>query len=288
MKYTYYPGCFLKGTGEPIGASLLAVFEALGHSLEELDDWNCCGATTYSSIDQAQAMALAARSLCLAEKENVGELLAPCSACYFVLRRVDDHRVRYPELMGQVLGVLRDMDLNYEGNVTVRHPLDVLYDDIGVEEIKKHVSWQPDGLRVGCYYGCLYSRPYGTPEEWRFPTKMDDLFSELGVEVVDFPLRTRCCGGSLATSSEDVGQRLVYLLLHEARRVGADMLVTLCPLCQFNLEAYQRAAGKRFGEDVKMPVLYFTQLLGLLLGIPQEKLGLQRLLVAPPAALLGA
>jgi len=288
MTYTYFPGCFLKGTGEPIGASVIAVFEALGHGLEELDDWNCCGATTYSSIDQTQALALAARNLSLAEKGNAGDLLTPCSACYFVLRRVDDYRVRYPELMGQVLGVLHDMDLDYEGNVTVRHPLDVLCDDIGVEEIKKHVSWQPNGLRVGCYYGCLYSRPYGTPEEWRFPTKMDDLFSELGVEVVDFPLKTRCCGGSLTTSVEDVGQRLVYLLLHEARRVGADMLVTICPLCQFNLEAYQRAAGKRFGEDIRMPVLYFTQLLGLLLGIPQEKLGMQRLLIAPPAALLGA
>jgi heterodisulfide reductase subunit B len=190
--------------------------------------------------------------------------------------------------MGRVLGALHDMGLDYQGNVGVRHPLDVLHDDIGVEEIKKHVTRDLSGVRVGCYYGCLYSRPYGTPEEWRFPTKMDDLFSGLGVEVVDFPLRTRCCGGSLTASVEDVGQRLVYVLLQEARRVGADMLVTLCALCQFNLEAYQRAAGKRFGEDVRMPVLYFTQLLGLLMGIPEDKLGLQRLLVAPPAALLGA
>jgi heterodisulfide reductase subunit B len=288
MSYTYYPGCFLNGTGKPGGESLTAVFEALGHGLKELDDWNCCGATTYYSIDQTQAMALAARSLSLAEKENVGDLLAPCSACYFVLKRVDDFRARYPELMGQVLGVLRDMGLDYKGNVRVRHPLDVLHDDIGVEEIKKHLKRGPNGVRIGCYYGCLYSRPYGTPEEWRFPTKMDDLFSGLGVEVVDFSLRTRCCGGSLTGTVEDVGQRLVYLLLHEARRTGADMLVTLCALCQFNLEAYQRAAGKHFGEDVRMPVLYFTQFLGLLMGIPEKKLGLQRLFVAPPAALLGA
>lgn len=288
MTYTFFPGCFLSGSGKPGGESLSAVFAALGHGLEELEDWNCCGATTYYSIDQTQAMALAARNLCLAEKGNVADLVAPCSACYFVLRRVDDFRARYPELMGRVLGALHDMGLDYQGKVEVRHPLDVLYDDIGVEEIKKHVKRDLSGVRVGCYYGCLYSRPYGTPEEWRFPTKMEDLFSGLGVEIVDFPLRTRCCGGSLTASVEDVGQRLVYVLLEEARRVGADVLVTLCALCQFNLEAYQRAAGKRFGEDVRMPVLYFTQLLGLLMGIPEDKLGLQRLLVAPPAALLGA
>jgi heterodisulfide reductase subunit B len=288
MTYTYYPGCFLKGSGKPIGESLIAVFETLGHGLEELGDWNCCGATTFYGIDQAQAVALAARSLGLAEKENVGDLVAPCSACYSVLQRVNDFRTRYPEFMGRVLGVLHDMGLDYGGNVRVRHPLDVLHDDIGVEEIKKHVERGPNGVRIGCYYGCLYSRPYGTPEEWYSPTKMDDLFSGLGVEVVDFPLRTSCCGGSLATSVEDVGQRLVYQLLHEARRAGADMLVTPCGLCQFNLEAYQRAAGKHFGEDVRMPVLYFTQFLGFLMGIPEEKLGLQRLFVAPPAALLGA
>ncbi len=288
MSYTYYPGCSLKGIGKVYEESLLAVFEALGHSLDELDDWNCCGATTYMGIDQTQALALAARNLSLAENEKLKDLVAPCNACYFVLRRVDDYRARYPELMNRVLGVLRDMGLDYQGRVRVRHPLDVLFDDIGVEEIKKHVKRDLKGVRVACYYGCLYSRPYGTPEEWRFPSKMDDMFSALGVEVVDFALRTRCCGGSLTGTVEDVGQRLVYVLLREAKRSKADMLVTMCGLCQFNLEAYQRAAGKHFGEDVRMPVLYFTQLLGMLLGLPEKKLGLHRLFVPPPAALVPA
>ncbi|HLA80600.1 MAG TPA: heterodisulfide reductase-related iron-sulfur binding cluster, partial [Thermoleophilia bacterium] len=136
-----------------------------------------------------------------------------------------------------------------------------------------------------CYYGCLYSRPYGAVGERRFPTKMEDMFSALGIEVVDFPLRTKCCGGSLTGTVEDVGTRLVYLLLHEAKRLKADMLVTLCSLCQFNLEAYQNAAGKRFAEDVTIPVLYFAQLLGQLMAIPDKELGLQRLFVPPPQAL---
>jgi heterodisulfide reductase subunit B len=288
MSYTYYPGCSLKGTGKHGEESLTAVFEALGHDLNELDDWNCCGATTYMGIDQTQALALAARNLSLAENEKLRDLVTPCNACYFVLRRVDDYRTRYPDLMNRVLGVLREMGLDYQGRVRVRHPLDVLFDDIGVEEIKKHVRRELNGARIACYYGCLYSRPYGTPEEWRFPTKMEDMFSGLGVEVVDFTLRTKCCGGSLTGTVEDVGKRLVYLLLHEAKRLRADMIVTLCALCQFNLEAYQNAAGKQFGEDVRMPVVYFTQLLGLLMDIPAKKLGLQRLFVPPPAALVRA
>jgi hypothetical protein len=174
MSYTYYPGCSLKGIGKVYEESLLAVFEALGHNLEELDDWNCCGATTYMGIDQTQALALAARNLSLAENEKLKDLVAPCNACYFVLKRVDDYRARYPELMDRVLGVLREMGLDYQGKVRVRHPLDILHDDIGVDEIKKHVRRELNGARVACYYGCLYSRPYGTTEEWRFPTKMDD------------------------------------------------------------------------------------------------------------------
>jgi heterodisulfide reductase subunit B len=288
VSYTYYPGCSLKGTGKHSEESLLAVFETLGHDLNELADWNCCGATAYMGIDQTQALALAARNLSLAEKGNLKDLVAPCNACYFTLRRVDDYRVRYPELMKRVLGVLSDMGLGYEGKVKVRHPLDVLVDDIGVEEIKKHVTRGLNGMKIACYYGCLYSRPYGAPEEWRFPTKMEDLFSGLGVEVVDYTLRTRCCGGSLTGTVEDVGQRLVYVLLHEAKRIGADLIVTMCSLCQFNLEAYQKAAGRHFGEDVRMPVLYFTQLVGALMGLPHKKLGLERLLVPAPAALVRA
>jgi len=288
MNYTYYPGCSLKGTGKHQEESLTAVFEALGHGLNELDDWNCCGATAYMDIDQTQALALSARNLALAENEKLTDLVVPCNACYFVLRRVDDYRARYPDLMNGVLGVLREAGLDYQGKVRVRHPLDVLFDDIGVEEIRRYVRRELNGVRVACYYGCLYSRPYGTTEEWRFPTKMEDMFTALGVDVVDFPLRTNCCGGSLTGTVEDVGRRLVYLLLREAKHRQADMIVTICPLCQFNLEAYQKAASKQFGEDVRIPVVYFAQLLGLLMDIPDKKLGLHRLFVPPPAALVRA
>lgn len=288
MRYTYYPGCSLRGTGNDYEQSLVAVFRALGHELTELPDWNCCGFISYMSIDQAQALLLAARNLGLAEKEGIETLIAPCTACQVVLKRVDDFRHRYPALMGQVLGALHNWGLDYHGGVRVRHPLDVLYEDIGVDQITRRVQRELRGLRVAPYYGCLYDRPYGVTEERFFPAKMEELFRALGVDVIDFHLRTKCCGGSLTSTVEDVGLRAVYILLHEAKRLGADMLATTCPLCQFNLESTQGRVGSRFGEDVRIRVLYFTQLLGLLLGLPEKELGLHKHVATVPKEMVPA
>jgi heterodisulfide reductase subunit B len=288
MSYTYYPGCSLKGTAKPYEDSLVAVFEALGHDLTELPDWNCCGYIAYMSVDQRQALLLAARNLSLAEKEGLNDLLTPCTACYTVLKRVDDFRTRYPELTEQVLGTLDEAGLPYGGGVRIRHPLDVLVDDVGIEAIKAKAQRSGEGLRVAMYYGCLYNRPKEITEESFFPTKLEDLFSALGVDVVDYPLKMKCCGGSLTSTVEEVALRYVYLLLHEAKRSGADLIATVCPLCHFNLEAYQGKVGASFDEDVRIPVVYFSQLLGYLLGLPEKKLGLERLFVSPARVLAGS
>ena len=288
MTYTYYPGCSLRGTARPYEESLVAVFEALGHDLRELADWNCCGYIAYMSVDQAQALLLAARNLSLAEKDGLKDLLTPCSACYVVLNRVDDFRFRYPQLVEGVLDALSEAGLPYHGGVRIRHPLDVLVDDIGIEEIKKRALRTLEGVRVAPYYGCLYNRPHQITEETFFPSRMEELFRALGMDVIDFPLKMKCCGGSLTSTVEVVGMRAVYLLLHEAKRLGADVVVTICPLCQFNLEAYQDRVSRAFKEDVGVPVLYFTQLLGFLLGVPEKRLGLKRLLVPAPRALAQA
>jgi heterodisulfide reductase subunit B len=288
MSYTYYPGCSLKGTAKPYEQSLVAVFEALGHDLTELPDWNCCGYVAYMSVDQRQALLLAARNLGLAEQEGLQDLLTPCTACYTVLKRVDDFRTRYPELTGQVLDTLDGAGLPYSGGVRIRHPLDVLVDDIGIEAIEARAQRSGEGLKVAMYYGCLYNRPGEITEESFFPTKLEDLFAALGVDVVDFPLKMKCCGGSLASTVEEVAMRYVYLLLHEAKRSGADLIATVCPLCQFNLEAYQGKVGGRYDEDLRVPVVYFSQLLGYLLGIPEDELGLDRLFVSPAGVLAEA
>jgi heterodisulfide reductase subunit B len=288
MSYTYYPGCSLKGTAKPYEQSLVAVFEALGHDLKELADWNCCGYIAYMSVDQRQALLLAARNLSLAQKEGLHDLLTPCTACYTVLKRVDDFRTRYPQLTEQVLGTLSEAGLPYGGDVRVRHPLDVLVDDIGIDAIKERAQRSGEGLKVAMYYGCLYNRPKEITEETFFPTKLEDLFGALGVDVVDFPPRMKCCGGSLTSTVEEVAMRYVYLLLHEAKRQGAEMIATVCPLCQFNLEAYQGKVSARFEEDLRIPVVFFSQLLGYLLGVPEERLGLKQLFVSPAEAMARA
>ena len=288
MSYTYYPGCSLKGTAKPYEQSLVAVFEALGHDLNELHDWNCCGYIAYMSVDQRQALLLAARNLSLAQKEGLHDLLTPCTACYTVLKRVDDFRARYPELTEQVLGTLSEAGLPYDGEVRIRHPLDVLVDDIGIEAIRERATRSGEGVRAAMYYGCLYNRPQEITEESFFPTKLEDLFGALGVDVVDFPLKMKCCGGSLASTVEDVAMRYVYLLLHEAKRCGADVIATVCPLCQLNLEAYQSKVSARFDEDLRIPVVYFSQLLGYLLGLSDKELGLKEMFVSPTGALAKA
>lgn len=285
MNYTYYPGCSLKGMGKAYDESLRAVFESLGLSLTELKDWNCCGATAYMSIDEMKAFALAARNLALAEKQvdadggGEVELVAPCAACYLVLSKAQRYLGEYPEVGRKIRDALDAVNLRCENRVRVRHPLDVLVNDVGLERIRGLVKRPLDGLPVASYYGCQIVRPYATFDNQHEPTSMDRLMQAVGAEPVDWPLKTRCCGGSLTGTTEEVGLRLNYILLKEAKKRGASLIVTACPLCQFNLECYQDRIVRRFREDVSMPVAYFTQLMGYAIGIEPHKLGLQRLFV---------
>ncbi len=292
MRYLYYPGCSLKSTGRAYEESLLAVFEHLGTPLYELRDWNCCGATAYMSIDELKAFALAARNLALAERQNAGEetvgLVAPCSACYLVLNKAQRSIEEYAEIGRKVSAALQTANLQYEGRVRVRHPLHVLVNDIGLEPISQHVKRPLNGLRVACYYGCQIVRPYANSDDPHTPMTMDRLMQALGAETIDWPLKTRCCGGSLTGTIPEVGLRLNYIVLREALKRGAEVVATACPLCQFNLECYQDKISRQFKEHLEIPVVYFTQLLGLALGIPERRLGMHRLLVPMPTARGGA
>ena len=265
----YFPGCSLKGTGIAYEESLLTLFRLLDLPLAELDDWNCCGATSYMSIDERSAFLLAARNLKLAHDEQRSELLAPCSACYLVLRKAQDYLQRYPR-------IAPESDLRVLNSVRVRHPLEVLYTDVGCDAIRKKVVRPWHGGPVACYYGCQIVRPYGEVDRDYNPMRMDELLAAVGVPTVDFPLKTKCCGGSLTGTTHDVGVRLNYILLKEAARRGAQAIATVCPLCQYNLDAYQREIRHSSGEPLDMPVLYFTQILGWALGGDAAELGLAR------------
>lgn len=287
MKYNYFPGCSLRGTGRAYEESLLPVFRHLGIELEELDDWNCCGATAYMSVDERSACILAARNLALAEKAGNRPLVAPCSACYLVLGKAQHLYREYPAVADRVTRALRRAHLTLGPETSVRHPLDILLHDVGLEAIQAKVVRPLTGLRVACYYGCQIVRPYSTFDDACHPTSLDRLLQTLGATPVPWPLKTKCCGGSLTGTIPEAGLRLVYILCKEAQKRGAHAIATVCPLCQFNLDAYHRDITRRW-EDVSLPTVYFTQLMGLAFGLPAHSLGLDRgfipLAIPQPAA----
>ncbi len=277
--YTYYPGCSLKGGSRHYEESLLPVFKEIGMELEELEDWNCCGATAYFSIDDTMAAAICGRNLSLAEKVGK-DIIAPCAGCYLTLKKsnafLTSERIKAQKIMED----LRKKGCEYNGKVEVKHPLEVLTKEIGLETIKKKVKNPLKGLKVAGYIGCQLVRPYTDFDDPDYPVSLDNLMKAIGAEPVDYSAKTKCCGGSLTGTIEDVGLRLNYILLKEAKIKGADVIATVCPLCQFNLEITQRKMVKKYKDSVKMPVLYFSQMMGLALGIPKEDLGFSRSIIS--------
>jgi heterodisulfide reductase subunit B len=269
MKYAYYPGCSIKGTGRAYEESLLPVLKALDVEFEEIDDWNCCGATAYMAVDEIKSCVLASRNLALAEKGGYSEMMAPCSACYLVLNKAQ----RYIETSGPVADTVKKalgaINLKITKKIKVRHPLDILLNDVGLDRIKQKVKRPLTGLKVATYYGCQIVRPYSTFDDQYNPTSMDKLIKALGATVVNFPLKTRCCGGSLTGTLPEPGLLCAYILLKEAMKRGADVISTACSLCQFNLDGYQDKIAKKW-EPVQVPALYFTQLMGLAFGFSEE------------------
>jgi heterodisulfide reductase subunit B len=291
MKYLYYPGCSLSATGVAYDESLQTVARLLGLELELLFDWNCCGATIYMNTDETKAFALSARNLALAERQGNGNgactLVTPCSACYLIMNKTRHYVKEYPAVAQAVSKALAAAGLEYQGTVPVRHPLDILVNDIGLETIRARVKKRLTGVKVASYYGCLTSRPYPDFDDIRNPQTMDRLVEALGAEPIAWPLKTRCCGGSLMGTMEEVGSRLIYILLKEAERRGADAIITDCPFCQCNLECFQHDVRRRFRDLQGIPVLYFSQLLGIALGSSSKELGLQRSFVPLEAVLQG-
>jgi heterodisulfide reductase subunit B len=283
MSYLYYPGCSLKSTGRAFEESLLAVLSALDVQIPELEDWNCCGATAYMSISELKAFALCARNFALAEQQLKDEkeinLVIPCAACYLGLNKAWHYINEHEDLRSKINEALKSADLSYKGHVRIRHPMDVFINDFGKDKIAEQVTRPLTGMRIACYYGCQILRPYSEFDDQHNPSTMEKIVECLGATPVDWPLKTRCCGGSLTGTIQEVGFRLSYILLKEAKKRGCDAIITACPLCQFNLECYQSQIGNLFGDILNMPVLYFTQLMGIAFGIKPKKLGLHRLFI---------
>jgi heterodisulfide reductase subunit B len=280
MEYAYYPGCGLEYSGKPYDQSIREVFKALGVKLRDIKDWNCCGATMYVSIDKTVAYSVAARNLALAQ--NMGcDICAPCNSCYTILRKVNRYLAWDPHAREKILEALKAANLTYDTPVDVRHPLDILVNDVGLDFIKKAAPYRLDGLKVAPYYGCQLVRPIYHFDDMENPMTMDNLLTALGAEVVPFAAKVRCCGGSLMTTFEEVALDLNNNIIKNAEDNGADVIAAACSLCQMNLEGYQKKINKRYNQNHNMPILYFSQLVGLALGADPKKLGLQSMLIKP-------
>ena len=273
MKYAYYPGCSLESSSAAYDVSVRKVADRLGIELVELDDWNCCGATEYFSQDELTACAVVARNLALVGPQ-LGQLVAPCAACFLNLRKTDHLMVENAELRAKILEALAAGGLSYQaGRVRVRHLLDVVYSDVGEAAVRDKVVRPLAGLRVAPYYGCQVVRPFHEFDNSEHPTKLDQLFTWLGAEVVDYPVRTHCCGGHMTQISEPQAFELIRRLLESAAEYDADVIACLCPMCQLNLDAYQSRVNGHFRTSFRIPIVFFTQVLGLAFGMEPAGLG---------------
>ncbi len=279
MKYAYYPGCSLERNAAAYDHSVREVSDLLGIRLQEIDDWNCCGATEYFSQNELAACAVIARNLALVEPQT-DQVVAPCAACYLNLAKTDKLMVDHPEFGKEVNQCLAAGGLKYEpGRVAVRHMLDVIVDDIGETAVRDKVVRPLAGLRVAPYYGCQVVRPIDNNDNPEYPMKMDHLLSWLGAEVVDYPVKAHCCGGHMTQISEPQAFELIRRLLQNAQDYNADMIICMCPMCQLNLDGYQGRVNGFFGTEFTLPIMYFTQMLGIAFGIDPQKLGFGKELV---------
>jgi heterodisulfide reductase subunit B len=270
--YAYFPGCSLERMARAYHLSALETARMLDIELEELEDWNCCGATAYFHIDELLAYTLCARNLALAEKKG-RDLIAPCSGCFKNMYFTNAHLRKEPDLADHVNAALEADGLAFSGAVEVRHLLNVFVEDVGLTEIRSRVTRPLAGLRVAPYYGCQVVRPQKNHEDVEQPRFFEDLLAAIGATPVDYPPRLRCCGGSLIVTHRKAALAMVRDLLQSAVGQQAQVITTVCPLCQINLECYQRHVNRVFGTRFSVPILYFTQLMGLALGIPAERLG---------------
>lgn len=272
MRLSFYPGCSMESFAVPYAKSFFAVAEALDLELDEIPDWNCCGASIASGVAGGFVQqVLVARNLALAERMKQDVLVA-CSSCYLNLTLTNTHiqaDSHYAELVNKALAV---GSLHYSGTLNVRQGIDVMVEEIGLETIKSRVKKVLQGLKVAGYVGCQTIRSV----PGKFDAKILDKFIEvLGAQPLDFPLQTTCCGSSHVVPASEVVTGQVKQILDSAVQGGADLILTLCPLCQLNLEMYQDKVNHQ------IPVLFFTQLMAYAFGLPASTWGFEHMLIPP-------
>ena len=274
MKYFYYPGCTLEGTALEYNLSTRAFMAAVGADLLEIEDWTCCGATVAEPTSKLLSLALPAINIAIAEKANAEsqkdnlDILVPCSACYLNLKRVEEVARKDSVLLQKINQVIDVKGLSVHGTVRVRHLLDVIATDIGPKAIRNRLKKSLDGLSIAPYYGCQCLRPYRVFDDPELPRSMEPMLQAAGASVHSWKMGSKCCGASHMTTKPEVGLELVAAILKAAK--GADAIVTVCPMCQMNLEGFQKKISRKHKEDLRISILYLPQLLGIALGLSEK------------------
>jgi len=280
MKATYYPGCSLEGTARDYAESILGICPSLDIQLEEIPDWNCCGATAAHSIDQRASIELAGRTLNLAARLPHSDLLVPCPMCFNRLKTAawtlnQDSANRYGTKLEACVPKIWDL-----ANFFATEPM--------LKTMAANISKPLKGLKVVCYYGCMANRPPEITEATGFedPQALDRIIQNLGATAIPWPYKTDCCGASQVLSRQDIVSRLVGKLYDMAQRVGAQAIVVSCQMCQANLDMHQEKIGADWGKRFSFPIYYFTELIGLASNVAGVEKWLARH-ITDPLSLLG-
>ena len=274
MKYLYYPGCSLEGTALEYNRSTCSLMKALGMELVEIDDWSCCGASAATTVSELLSLVLPARNLALAEKmcEETGEMLdilVPCSACYLNLKKVSEQAAADPALLDRLNTILAEDGLKFKNRLTVRHLLDVLSKDIDMNALAANIISPLSGVNAAPYYGCQCLRPYPVFDDPEKPQSMDALIRACGALPYTWDMGAACCGASHMNTKPEVGQALVGRILSRAE--NADVILTVCPMCQMNLEGYQKKIGHACHKTFHTSILYLPQFIGMALGLSEDR-----------------
>jgi len=280
MRYAYYPGCSLHSTAFEFDLSMREVLERLGIEYEELRGWICCGTSPAHCSSKLLGITLPIKNLAIAEADGFRQMIVPCASCFSRFKIALYETKENPELKQKVDQIL---NYTYQGRVEVRHPLDLLYNEVGLERIREAGHENLSRMKVVCYYGCLLTRPPKAVafDSCEYPMIMDHLLKACGIEVLDWSYKTDCCGAAQALALTDVVLKLSRDILVNAQEVGAEAVAVACPLCHTNLDARQREIEQTYKLSLNLPIFYFSQLIALAMGVKEKKIGLQGHLVSP-------
>ena len=279
MKYSYFPGCTYHSTGQEYDKSLKAVCSVLEIELQDVNNWICCGSSSAHTTSKLLSISLPIQNISEVEKDGLSEVVIPCVGCYSRFKRSVYEVENNPVLLKDVSEVI---EYQFQNKVKILNPLEIFKNGMK-EKIKDKIKKDLSKIKMVCYYGCVLTRPPKVMQfdEFEYPTSMDEILKNSGVDILDWSYKTDCCGVSLSLTKSDIVLRLVNEILENASEVGADAIAVACPLCHANLDTRQEEVNDLYKKKYNLPILYFTQVMGLAFGFGIKELSLNKHFVIP-------